>query len=209
MLVPHRSRAGRRCAVLATAVAGLCLAAAALAAERSPADPGVFHYEPLPASGGLDVRIDAATPVFEFKTGRSAFRAFRLPASDRPYLVEVQSLLSGGTDAAHGRVFYPVAALLNEDFMVLRQTELDALHFDLPVFENARAPGYRLSIGIDPAQAKERYLVVFTPAALLAPRPVDEAATPEAAAKAAREAYPGAAAGGRLRITVRSDTSTR
>jgi hypothetical protein len=193
----------------AAVLAGLALAAGAAAGERAPADPGEFRYEPLSVDGTLETSIDAATAVFEFKTGRSAFRAFRLPALDRPYLIEVQSLLSGGTDAARGRVFYPVAALLNDDFMVSRQTDLDALRFDLPVFENARAPAYRLSIGVDPAQGKERYLVVFTPAALLSARPADDATTPEEAAKAAHEAFPGAAAGGVLRITVRTDTGPR
>jgi len=194
---------------LAPLLAAFAVATGAGAADRAPADPSEFRYEPLPPQGALEVRIDASAPVFEFKTGPSAFRAFRLPAVDKPYLVEVQSLLSGGTDAARGRVFYPVAALLDDNFMVSRQTDLDALRFDLPVFENARAPGYRLAIGVDPAQAKERYLVIFTPAALLAARAPDEAATPEAAAKAAHEAYPGAAAGGVVRVTVRTDAGPR
>ncbi len=201
---PHRFRVR-----LAALLGGLGLACAAVAADRAPADPGEFRYTSLPVDGTVEARIDGSTPAFEFKTGRSAFLAFRLPALDRPYLVEVQSLLSGGADAARGRVFYPVAALLNDDFMVSRQTDLDALRFDLPVFENARAPAYRLAIGVDPAQAKERYLVVFTPAALLTARAADEATTPEAAAKIAREAFPGAAAGGVLRVTVRSDAGPR
>jgi hypothetical protein len=174
-----------------------------------PADPGEFRYEALPTEGTLEVRLDASTPVFEFKTGPSAYRAFRLPALERPYLVEVQSLLAGGTDPWHGRVFYPVAALLDEAFMVSRQTDLDALRFDLPVYENARVPAYRLSIGVDPGQAKERYLVLYTPAALPKARLVGDAATPEEAAQRAHESFAGAAAGGVLRISVRADSAPR
>ena len=203
------SRPSRRLSRLATLFGGLALAAVAGAGDRAPADPGEFRYEALPVEGTLEVRIDATTPVFEFKTGRSGFRAFRLPELARPYLVEVQSLLSGGTAATRGRVFYPVAALLDDNFMVSRQTDLDALRFDLPVFENARAPAYRLAVGIDPSQGKERYLVVFTPAALLTARAADDATTPEEAAKAAHEAFPGATAGGVLRVTVRSDPGPR
>jgi hypothetical protein len=194
---------------LALLVGALGVAVGAVAADRAPADPGEFSYAALPAEGTLEARIDAATPVFEFKTGRSAFLSFRLPAGDKPYFVEVRSLLSGGTAAARGRVFYPVAALLDDDFMVSRQTDLDALRFDLPVFEDASAPAYRLAIGVDPTQGKERYLVIFTPAALLSRRAAVDATTPEAAAKAAREAYPGAAPDGVVRVTVHADGIAR
>ncbi len=198
---------------LAALLAGLGLAALALAAERTPSDPGQFRYEPLPASGTVEVRIDGSTPVFEFKPGRSAFRAFRLPAGNQRYLLEIRSLLTGGTDADRGRVFYPVAALLDDNFLVSRQTELESLHFDLPVFEDAAAPAYRLTIGVDPAQGRERYLVIYTPAALLAPRPTPAVATavttPEVAAEATHLSYAGAAGGGVLRVTVRPEGIAR
>lgn len=185
-------------------VAGLALllAAPVLAAPRAPADPAQFSYAPLPDGGSVDVRIAAGESTFEFKTGPSPFRAFRLPASDRAYVVEVRGEVENAGDARHSRVFYPIVALLTENYLVSRQTDLDALRFDLPFFESARVPAYRVSIAIDPAEAKERYLVVFTPAALLAPRPWPTAATPAEALKAVHERWLGASASGRLRITV-------
>ncbi|MEI8296736.1 MAG: hypothetical protein WCH32_01815 [Pseudomonadota bacterium] len=185
---------------------GLAALACALplvaAAARPPTDPAQFHYESLPAAGSVETAIEAGGPLFEFKSGRSAYRAFRLPDAERPYLIEIRSLLQGGLEPLHARVLYPVAALLTDDFLVSRQTELESLRFDLPVFEQAYAPAYRLTLGVDPAQGHERYLVVYTPASLLAPRVLPAATTAEDASQAARGAWLGAAPGGRLRITI-------
>jgi len=203
MTASVRSSRSWRLVALVLGLAGALPPVAGAAAP--PTDPAQFRYEQLPADGSLDASIDASAPRFEFKTGTSGYRAFRLPDLERPYLIEIRSLLRGGTDPARGRVFYPVAALLTEDFLVSRQTELESLRFDLPVYEDARAPAYRLTLGVDPAQAHERYLVVYTPAALTGPRPLPTADTAEDAAQAARTAWLGAAATGRLRITVLRD----
>jgi hypothetical protein len=189
----------RRPHALAALLGALPLAALA---ASPPADPAQFLYQPLPVQGSVEASIDPTSPRFEFKTGMSGYRAFRLPDADKPYLIEIRSLLQGGTDPARARVLYPVAALLTDDFLVSRQTELEMLRFDLPVFEDTQAPAYRLTVGVDPAQAHERYLVVYTPAELAAPRQMPPADTAEAAAQAARGAWLGAAANGRLRITV-------
>jgi hypothetical protein len=183
-------------------LAGLAVAGAAGAGPPAPTDPSAFHYEPLPAQGTVEVRIDARDPAFEFKTGPSAYRAFRLPAGDAAYLIEVRGLLEGGLDARRAHVFYPVVALLTEDYLLSRQTDVEALRFELPFSEAARSPAYRVSIGVDPAQAKERYLVIYTPAPLLGMRPWPAATTPEAAAEAARGAWAGASGSGTVRITV-------
>jgi hypothetical protein len=180
----------------------LLLAAPVPAAPRPPADPAQFSYAALPDGGTVAFRIGAGESTFEFKTGPSPYRAFRLPASERAYVVEVRGEVENPEDAHRSRVFYPVVALLTEDFLVSRQTDLDALRFDLPFYESARVPAYRVSIAIDPAQAKERYLVVYTPAALLAPRPWPTASTPAEAQEAVRTRWLGASASGRLRITV-------
>ena len=54
-----------------------------------------------------------------------------MPLSDLP-AERVRGEVENATDVRHSRVFYPVVALLTEDFMVSRQTDLDALRFDLP-----------------------------------------------------------------------------
>lgn len=167
------------------------------------ADPAQFDYEPLPAAGAVSVVIDAHGPSFEFQSGRSYFHAFRLPAATRGYTLEIQSFLDPPHDTARSRVFYPLLALLTEDFLVARVTDLETLSFDVPTLERTSAPAYRLSVAVDPGSAHERYAVLFTPAGLLTTRALPPITTPESVAQVAHVAWLGAAPTGRLRVTVR------
>ena len=184
-----------------------CLAFAPLATAAGPkpccTDPAHFHFDVLPAEGSVDFEINRSSPVFEFQSGLSAFRAYALPTTTRPYFVEVQSFLAGGADPERAHVFYPVVAVLTDDFLVSRSTDLEALRFELPFFESTSTPAYRLVLAIDPSNTHERYLVVFTPASLGEGRTLPPISTPETAAEAAKIAYLGAAPYGRLRITLR------
>jgi hypothetical protein len=178
-------------------------ASAAGGAAPAAADPAGFSYQPLPPEGAIDFAIDAKSPTFEFQSGVSAFRAFRLPDRAGPYYVDLRSFLDGPAHPARARVFYPVVAVLTDDFLVSRTSELELLRFDLPVLEATTAPAYRLTIGVDPEHTRERYLVVYTPARLASGRQLPPISTPESAAEAARVAFLGASPHGRLRISVR------
>jgi hypothetical protein len=204
-------RATRAAALACAALLGPAAVPAAAAptelalVEATPAcceDPSRFGYQALPAEGSVDFAIDRKSPLFEFQSGKSFFRAFRLPTSGRPYTLELRSFLENPESPRTARVFFPVMAVLTDDFLVSRATDLDALRFDLPVLEQTTAPAYRVQLPVDPANTRERYLVVFTPAQLLAARGV-QVTTPETAAQAARSAFLGASAFGRLRITLR------
>ena len=173
------------------------------AAKGCCADPARFHYDVLLPQGSVDLVINSSSPTFEFQSGPSAFRAFVLPAASRPYYIEVRSFISGGSDPDRARVFYPVVAVLTDDFLVSRSTDLEALRFDLPLFEETTDPAYRLVLPIDPSNLHERYIVVFTPSHLNEGRTLPLITTPESAAEAAKIAYLGAAPYGRLRITLR------
>jgi len=206
---PHPTRSPTRMRLASLAALGLLFAAgAATGAQHCCADPSAFRYEPLPAEGSVELTIDSRSPTFEFQSGPSAFRAFALPVATHPYLVEVRSYLSGGPDPRRARVFYPVVAVLTDDFLVSRSTDLEALRFDLPLFEQATAPAYRVVIAIDPANVHERYLVVYTPSQLHEGRALPPVDSPESAAEAAKVAFLGAAPYGRLRITLRAGDGT-
>jgi hypothetical protein len=186
----------------AALVAWLPLAVHAAATPACCKDPDSFRYEALPATGSVEFRIDAASPRFVFQTGPSAFRAFKLPAVDRPYLLEVRSFVDGGPDPRRAHVFYPLVAVLTGDFLISRLTELEYLRFDLPFLELTSAPAYRLVVPFDPKNVREQYLVVFTPGELATGRELPPVTTPDSVADAAKAAYLGAAPYGRLRITL-------
>ncbi len=200
-LSTSRARAGHR-AALAGLLALALPAAPGMAAKGCCTDPARFHYDPLPPQGSVDLVINSSSPTFEFQSGPSAFRAFLLPEASRPYYIEVRSFIAGGSDPERARVFYPVVAVLTDDFLVSRSTDLESLHFDLPLFEATTDPAYRLVLPIDPSNPHERYIVVFTPSNLNEGRTLPPISTPESAAEAAKIAYLGAAPYGRLRITL-------
>lgn len=200
-------------ATIAAATCAVLLGSAAAAAAPTDlktveatapccADPSRFGWQTLPPEGAVDFAIDRKSPLFEFQSGKSFFHAFRLPSSGRPYTLELRSFLEDAESPRNARVFFPVMAILTDDFLVSRATDLDALRFDLPMLEQTIAPAYRVQLPIDPANTRERYLVVFTPAQLLEARGV-QVTTPESAAQAARSAFLGASAFGRFRVTLR------
>jgi hypothetical protein len=221
---PHAGGASAWAPARATPLARLAAAACAVllgaAATASPtdislveatvpccADPSQFGWQALPAKGSIDFAIDRKSPLFEFQSGRSFFHAFRLPSSGGPYTLELRSFLKDAESPRSARVFFPVLAILTDDFLVSRATDLDSLRFDLPMLEQTIAPAYRVQLPMDPANTRERYLVVFTPTQLLSARGV-QVTTPESAAQAARSAFLGASAFGRFRVTLRPSPDT-
>ena len=71
-------------------------------------------------------------------------------------------------------MFYPVIALLDDTFIVVHMTGPDSLRLEPALATPGGEPGLAVSIGVDPAEQKGKYLVVFTPAALLGkPPPAD------------------------------------
>jgi hypothetical protein len=170
-------------------------------------DPSGFEFGPLPRQGQAQATIDPATPVFDFQSGVSPFAAFVLPQQGSRYRIRVKSLFDPKDGGEHG-VFYPVVALLDDTYIVVHMTGLDSLRLEPALATPGGAPGLAASIGIDPAEQDARYLVVFTPAALLGkPPPSDREgdvlslsamAYMERRGEAALPASPY----GRLRITV-------
>lgn len=143
--------------------------------ERAKAccdDPGRFDFEALPATGTVTRVIGTAAPLFEFQSGRSHFAAYRLPDADEPYRVRVKSFFAGRS-GPDGYVFYPVVALLDESMFVSRVTGIDNLRLDQGLTVPGGESGLVVTVPLDRRVARERYLVVFTPAVLLGSPPDD------------------------------------
>lgn len=140
------------------------------AAGACCSDPAAFDYTALPDDGVLEVVIGRDSPSFEFQSGLSRFAAFRLPASQAPFKVQVKSFFDspGGPDAS---VFYPVLAMMDDAFIVTRVSSLENLRLDQALAMPGGEGGLAVVAPFDPEGGRERYLVVFTPAVLLGAPP--------------------------------------
>jgi hypothetical protein len=136
-------------------------------------DPSGFRFVALPKQGNADAVIDAKSPVFDFQSGLSPFVAYELPDQAARYRIRVKSLIDPEGDDESG-VFYPVIALLDDTFIVVHMTGLESLRLEPALATVGGETGLAVSVGLDPAEQKGRYLVVFTPAALLGQPPPDD-----------------------------------
>jgi hypothetical protein len=136
-------------------------------------DPSGFEFVTLPKQGRVDAVLDARSPVFDFQSGVSPFVAFELPDQVSRYRVRVKSLIDPKADDSSA-IFYPVIALLDETYIVVHMSGLESLRLEPALATVGGQSGLAVSVGIDPAGQKGRYLVVFTPAALLGRMPPDD-----------------------------------
>ena len=170
-------------------------------------DPSAFSYEPLPEQGFADTLISRASPVFDFQSGLSPFAAFKLPKVTTPYRLRVKSFFDVGRNG-EASIFYPVIALLDETFIVLRMSGLDNLRLEPAIATAGGETGLAVTVPIEPATDEARYLIVFTPAAVLGAAPDDrregDLLTPASIAWLERrgDAAVAAAPYGRLQITI-------
>jgi hypothetical protein len=136
-------------------------------------DPSGFSYGALPRQGHAQATVDAKSPVFDFQSGLSPFVAFELPDQPSRYRIRVKSVFDS-KGGGEGGVFYPVVALLDDTYIVVHMTGPESLRLEPALATPGGEPGLAVSIGVDPAEQEGKYLVVFTPAALLGkPPPAD------------------------------------
>lgn len=142
----------------------------ALYARATPCcdDPSGFQFAALPPRGFAEARVDRTSPVFDFHSGLSPFVAYELPKTTSPYRLRVKSLFDPGEDSA---VFYPVLAVLDDTFIVTQLTSLDSLRVEPALATAGGETGLTVTVPINPATDSGRYLIVFTPGALLGAAP--------------------------------------
>ena len=133
-------------------------------------DPSGFTYLPLPERGVIDANVGRASPAFDFHSGLSPFVAFELPKVSAPYRLRVKSFFDARHDEKSS-IFYPVVALLDDTFIVLRMSGLDNLRLEPALATVGGESGLSVTLPVDPAEEKARYLIVFTPSAVLGATP--------------------------------------
>jgi maltose operon protein len=80
-----------------------------------------FKYEALPGGTVIRFNLDASSNAFDFRTGKSYFKAFMLPEKALPCQLQITSWALGEhINKAH--IFYPQVAVLDADFAVVSQS---------------------------------------------------------------------------------------
>jgi maltose operon protein len=117
-------------------------------------DYSAFTYRELKTDSTQTVVMDGSFPSFQFPGGKSFFIAFRLPATNRPLSIEVQSI------AAPDRVFAPELLILTSDYQVARQIGADYFQYQSAGFlKGERLEAKLVDIG---GFKDETFLIVYS-----------------------------------------------
>lgn len=141
-----------------------------------------FNYETLPTDKPFAFDIDQTSPAFIFTSGKSYFKALKLPNLPVPYSLRIRSYAQGEMiDKAH--IFFPKILFLKEDFVVTDEVnpaylaeksddgdfayEIDPAYVieksnDGAIKENKWGLPVRLSGRITIENAESKYLLVIT-----------------------------------------------
>lgn len=124
-----------------------------------------FRYQPLAEGEGVRFNLDASSTAFLFDSGKSYFKAFRLPGKTLPYRIKVTSFALGETiDKAH--IFNPQVALLDDRFATVGQSAPGDFSFGKAGFTEAAEKTWGLGLKIEGSvlvdNPRARYVVIFT-----------------------------------------------
>jgi hypothetical protein len=123
-----------------------------------------FSYEELRPGDSKSFDLNDKSPAFAFDTGKSYFKAFRLPLFSGPYRITIWSeAFVNDIDSPH--IFLPQAILLNDEKEVVRIVEFHprSLKFEADIVRHT----LKLHIDMGEKNLKERYLVIYTTKRLL------------------------------------------
>jgi maltose operon protein len=127
-----------------------------------------FSYEALSIPDEKKFQLDEASPAFDFPTGKSYFKAFRLPPFQAPYTIDIRSYVMGDNWKS-AYIFRPALMFLDEDFAVTRMEDDGGFRYlTAGLFETS---GLRkmlqATISVTDENARDRYMIVLTTDGLL------------------------------------------
>jgi len=126
-----------------------------------------FDFQPLKFESTQDITIDTSSPVFSFDSGKSYFKAFRLPVQSRSYFIVVSSHFVDKDNLSRSPyVFSPVIMLLDAEYRVTRKLEQGVVK-PIPSGNSMNHASIEFDIKVNPRTANERFMVIYTTAALL------------------------------------------
>lgn len=122
-----------------------------------------FNYESIGIGRSKKFRIDENSPTFLFDSGKSSFKAFRLPASTQSYHVKIESYPLDSSKGPLEYMFYPVLITLDKNYNIVQIS--DPRRFQ-PISEwSSFFTGFKFKLrGQLPIteKSKEKYVVVLT-----------------------------------------------
>ena len=124
-----------------------------------------FRYDPLAEGEGARFNLDASSTAFNFESGKSYFKAFRLPEKTLPYRIKITSFALGETiNKAH--IFYPQVALLDDRFAIVRQSAPGDFILSKAGFKEAASETWGVPVKIEGSvlvnNPDAKYVLVFT-----------------------------------------------
>jgi len=112
-------------------------------------------------SGKVSFNLDASSKAYNFQTGKSYFKAFRLPGKALPYRIRISSFALGDV-IKRAHIFYPQIALLDDRFNIIRQSALG----DFTLIKAGMSETLGLPVKLEGDfvidDPNARYLVIFT-----------------------------------------------
>lgn len=131
-----------------------------------------FPFEELHLGDSKSFDLNEESPAFVFDTGKSYFKAFRLPPFSAPYQVTVRSYILGN-DLRSAYIFIPQALLLNDRYEVVRNIDFRYLKLEKAGFAETVKETWGIMrkleghIDVTEENRKECFLVIFTTDKLL------------------------------------------
>ncbi len=117
-----------------------------------------IKYEELGDDSAVEFRLDSHSRVYRFRTGKSYFRAFRLPPYSRPYRINVKSFIIRRGAADRKELVKPVFMFLDKRFRRTRIVQMAPAPKNVDQ-ENVELDGY---VEVKAENSKDRYLLLYT-----------------------------------------------
>lgn len=126
-----------------------------------------FDFQPLKLNGTESVTINIGSPVYTFDGGKSYFKAFRLPVQGRSYSIVVSSYFIDKDNLSRTpHIFSPVVMLLDANYRVTRTVD-NGMVIPINAGNSMNHATMEIDITVNPRKADERFMVIYTTAALL------------------------------------------
>ncbi|HYA21497.1 MAG TPA: MalM family protein [Burkholderiales bacterium] len=121
-----------------------------------------FDFQALKLGDSESFIINTASPAFNFASGKSYFKAFRLPIQARSYFIVVNSYFTDKDNLSRSPyIFHPVVALLDAQYRVTRTIDQGIVN-PIESGNSMNNASLEIEIRVNPQVVDERFMVIYT-----------------------------------------------